>query len=174
VANCGLLKNDGSSFFLLNAGGVLLLNDNTCGTEAGVSASVLGATGTGTATLTGAFATLVAAALSATGIGDATFQGFPPAAAATDGATVPGGAGWSDQLSARERQERWDALNKRMGLLQRKKTRISMDIGELRFELRDESHPGRIKKLQGKLSAAMDAIMAIEDELQELYIRMMQ
>jgi hypothetical protein len=151
VANCGLLKNDGSSFFLLNAGGVLLLSDTSCGTEAGVSESVLGATGTGTGS----------------------FEGFPPAAADT-GATVPGGAGWADQLSARERQERWDALNKRQELLQRKKTRISLDIGELRFELKDESHPGRIKKLQGKLNTAMDALMAIEDELQELYIRMLQ
>jgi hypothetical protein len=174
VANCGLLKNDGSSFFLLNAGGVLLLNDTSCGTEAGVSESVLGATGTGTATLTGAFTTLVAAALSATGTGSATFQGFPPAAAAADTATTPTGVGWADQRKARERQERWEADNKRMELLQRKKTRISMDIGELRFELRDESHPGRIKKLQGKLNSAMDAIMAIEDELQELYVRMMQ
>jgi hypothetical protein len=152
VANCGLLKNDGSSFFLLNAGGVLLLNDSSCGTEAGVSASVLGATGAGTGS----------------------FEGFPPAAAADTGATVPGGVGWADQHEARKRQERWEIDNKRMELLQRKKTRISMDIGELRFDLKDESHPGRIKKLQGKLSAAMDAVMAIEDELQELYVRMMQ
>jgi hypothetical protein len=149
VANCGLLKNDGSSFFLLNAGGVLLLNDTSCGTEAGVSASVLGATGTGTAR----------------------FTGFPPPDAV---ATPPGGVGWADQHEARKRQERWEIDNKRMELLQRKKTRISMDIGELRFELKDESHPGRIKKLQGKLNTAMDALMAIEDELQELYVRMMQ
>jgi hypothetical protein len=174
MANCGLLKNDGSSFFLLNAGGVLLLNDNSCGTEAGVSEGAIAATGTGTASLAGAFTTLVAAALSATGTGSATFQGFPPAAAAADAVTGPGGAGWADQLEARKRQERWEVDHKRMELLQRKKTRISMDIGELRFELKDESHPGRIKKLQGKLNAAMDAIMAIEDELQELYVRMMQ
>jgi hypothetical protein len=149
VANCGLLKNDGSSFFLLNAGGVLLLNDTSCGTEAGVSESVLGATG----------------------VGSGSFEGYPPPEAA---ATPPGGVGWADQLSARERQARWDADNKRMELLQRKKTRISLDIGELRFELKDESHPGRIKKLQGKLNTAMDALMAIEDELQELYVRMLQ
>jgi hypothetical protein len=150
VANCGLLQNDGSSFFLLNAGGVLLLNDTSCGTEAGVSESVLGATGTGTATL------------------------IAVPSAAAEAPTVPGGVGWADQRKARERQERWDADNRRMELLQRKKTRISLDIGEIRFELKDESHPGRIKKLQGKLNAAMDAVMAIEDELQELYIRMLQ
>jgi hypothetical protein len=173
MANCGLLKNDGSSFFLLNAGGVLLLNDTSCGTEAGVSESALGATGTGTASLAGAFTTLAAAALSATGTGSAAFQGFPPAA---DTTTPPltSGAGWADQLEARKRQERWEADHKRMELLQRKKTRIQLDIGELRFELKDESHPGRVRKLQAKLNSAMDAIMAIEDELQELYVRMMQ
>jgi hypothetical protein len=171
VANCGLLQNDGSSFFLLNAGGVLLLNDTSCGTEAGVSESVLGATGTGTATLTSS--ALVDAMLAATGTGTGTFTSSDAAAAAAT-VTGPGGVGWADQRKARERQERWEADNKRMELLQRKKTRISMDIGELRFELKDESHPGRIKKLQGKLNAAMDAIMAIEDELQELYVRMLQ
>jgi hypothetical protein len=171
VANCGLLKNDGSSFFLLNAGGVLLLNDNTCGTEAGVSESVLGATGTGTGTLTSS--SLVDAMLAATGTGTGVFTSAEAAAADTATTTGPGGVGWSDQHEARKRQEQWEVLNKRMELLQRKKTRISMDIGELRFELRDEAHPGRKRKLQGKLNAAMDAIMAIEDELQQLYVRMM-
>jgi hypothetical protein len=169
MANCGLLQNDGSSFFLLNAGGVLLLNDNTCGTEAGVSEAVLGATGTGTGAL--ASSALVDAALAATGTVTASLEGFSSTTAA-DTATVPTGVGWADQYEARKRQERWEIDNKRMELLQRKKTRISMDVGELRFELRDESHPGRIKKLQARLGAAMDAIMAIEDELQELYVRM--
>ncbi len=174
MANCGLLKNDGSSFFLLNAGGVLLLNDNTCGTEAGVSETVLSGTGTGTGAFTSATLTTLSAALAATGIASASFQGFPPAAATADTTTVPGGAGWADQYKARQRQERWEADNKRMEFLERKKTRIQLDIGELRFELKEETHLGRKRKLQGKLNSAMDAIMAIEDELQELYIRMMQ
>jgi hypothetical protein len=170
MANCGLLKNDGSSFFLLNAGGVLLLNDSSCGTEAGVSGSVLGATGD----VTGAFASsaLADAMMATTGTGTGAFTS--DAAADTATTTGPGGVGWADQHEARKRQERWEVDNRRMELLQRKKTRISMDIGELRFELRDEPHLGRKRKLQGKLNSAMDAIMAIEDELQELYIRMMQ
>jgi hypothetical protein len=171
VANCGLLQNDGSSFFLLNAGGVLLLNDTSCGTEAGVSGSALGATGTGTGTFASTALTTIDAALAATGTGSAAFGGSSSAAAA-DAAIAPTGVGWADQHEARKRQEQWEVLNKRMELLQRKKTRISLDIGEIRFDLRDESHPGRIKKLQGKLSTAMDAIMAIEGELQELYLRM--
>src|SRR5690242_12457295 len=36
MANCGLLQNDGTSFFLLNDGtSVILLNDNTCSAEPG-------------------------------------------------------------------------------------------------------------------------------------------
>jgi hypothetical protein len=173
MANCGLLKNDSSSFFLLNAGGVLLLNDNTCGTEAGVSAAALGATGAGAGTFTSATLTTLSAALAATGTGSATFEGFPPVAAGADTATIPTGAGWADQHEARKRQERWEIDNRRLELLQRKKTRISLEIGELRFELRDESHPGRKRKLQGELNSAMNAIMIIEDELQQLYVRMM-
>jgi hypothetical protein len=53
MANCGLLLNDGSSFVILNAGGVLLLNDTSCGTEAGISEAALSATGTGTGSLVG-------------------------------------------------------------------------------------------------------------------------
>jgi hypothetical protein len=194
MANCGLLKNDGTSFFLLNAGGVLLLNDNTCGSEAGVSESALAATGAGTGTFTSATLTTLSAALAATGAGtgtftsatlttlsaalaatgtgSATFEGFPPAA---DVVAPPPqtGSGWADQLKARQRQERWEVDNRRMELLERKKTRISMEIGELRYELSQESHPARTRKLQGTLNTAMDAVMAIEDELQQLYSRMM-
>jgi hypothetical protein len=90
------------------------------------------------------------------------------------GAVAPTGSGWADQLKARKRQERWEADNKRMELLGRKKSRLSMEIGELRFELGGESHPGRKRRLQEKLIAMMDSIMAIEGELQDLHIRMMQ
>jgi hypothetical protein len=172
MANCGLLKNDGTSFFLLNAGGVLLLNDNTCGTEAGVSESALAATGAGTGTFTSATLTTLSAALAATGTGSATFEGFPPAADVV-APPLTTGSGWADQLKARQRQERWEVDNKRMELLERKKTRISLEIGELRYELSQESHPARTRKLQGTLNTAMDAVMAIEDELQQLYSRMM-
>lgn len=106
VANCGLLQNDGSSFFLLNAGGILLLNDNTCGTEAGVSASVLAGTGTGVSS----------------------FVGFSPAADAT--APLTQGAGWADLYQARLRQERWEVLRKRMDQLERKKRRYMADVAD--------------------------------------------
>jgi hypothetical protein len=171
MANCGLLKNDGASFFLLNVGGVLLLNDNTCGTEAGVSQSDLAASGAGAGAFTSATLTTLSATLVATGTGSATFGGFPPAA---DVVAPPTGSGWADQFKARKRQERWEVDNKLMELLQRKKTRISMEIGEHRYELSQESHPARVRKLQGKLNIAMDALMVVEDELQELYIRMLQ
>jgi hypothetical protein len=148
MANCGLLKNDGASFFLLNAGGVLLLNDNSCGTEAGVSASALAATGAGTGSFTGAFDSADAVV------------------------TPPTGAGWADQYKARQRQERWDEDNRRMELLERKKTRISMEIGLLRDELRSANHPRMAQRIEGKLDDAMSSMMAIEDELQQLYSRM--
>jgi hypothetical protein len=101
---------------------------------------------------------------------------IPPVETDPSVETAPIGAGvaWGEHQKTLRRRAQWEADNKRMELLERKKTRISLDVGELRFELKDEPHPGRIKKLQGKINTAMDAIMAIEDELQELYIRMMQ
>jgi hypothetical protein len=65
MANCGLLLNDGS-FVLLNSGGVLLLDDATCGTEAGVAASPVAITGNAAVSFVGA--SNAVAALSVVGI----------------------------------------------------------------------------------------------------------
>jgi hypothetical protein len=75
MANCGLLLNDGSSFVLLNSGGVLLLNEATCGTEAGVVESPVAITGTGTAAFVGAADVLVEAALAVAGEATVAFAG---------------------------------------------------------------------------------------------------
>jgi hypothetical protein len=179
VANCGLLKNDGSSFFLLNAGGVLLLNDTSCGTEAGVSETVLGATGTGTGTFTSATLTTISAALSVTAQGMASFQGHPPPDAATTDAqaTGVGSIAWGEHQKTLRRREQWEADSKRMELLERKKTRISLDVGWLRDELRQAKEqmrpPRMLSRLQFKLDTAMSDLMVVEDELQQIYIRMM-
>jgi hypothetical protein len=180
MANCGLLLNDGSSFVLLNSGGVLLLNDNTCGTEAGVSESALAATGTGTGSFASTTLAISSAVLTARGEGAVTFQGYPPPSAATTTETPATGVGsiaWEEHQKTLRRREQWEADNKRMELLERKKTRISLDVGWLRDELRqakEQMRPPRFtQRLQSKLDAAMNDIMAIEDELQELYIRMM-
>jgi hypothetical protein len=181
MANCGLLLNDGSSFILLNSGGVVLLNDNSCGTEAGVSESPLEATGTGTGSFAGTSLLTASGVLAATGTIQPSFQGFPPAvfvAPPADAATGVGSVAWAEHQKTLRRQEQWEADNKRMELLERKKTRISLDVGWLRDELRqakEQMRPPRFtQRLQSKLDTAMNDLMAIEDELQELYIRMMQ
>jgi hypothetical protein len=74
MANCGLLLNDGSSFVLLNSGGVLLLNEATCGTEAGVVESPVAITGDVAVAFVGEDATpVIDAVLSTDGTATATF-----------------------------------------------------------------------------------------------------
>jgi hypothetical protein len=90
VANCGLLLNDGASFVLLNAGGVLLLNDTSCGTEAGISQAALSATGTGTGSLVGS--ALSDATLAAAGEWTSSFAA-PAAVVASAITTDVGGVG---------------------------------------------------------------------------------
>jgi hypothetical protein len=192
TTNCGLVQNDGTSLFLLNAGGVLLLNDTSCSVQAGVSEGLLASSCLGTVSLSGAFDTsaiyncglLLNDGLSFLLLNDDSFYllndatclaepSLPPSPPPTVPPPTPG-AGWAEQYEARLRQARWEEDHQRMELLERKKTRISMEIGLLRSELREETHPGRKRKLQTRLNTAMDAMMAIEDELQDLYIRMMQ
>lgn len=92
-----------------------------------------------------------------------------PLASTDTVAPLAQGAGWANQYQARIRQERWEQNQKRIEFLERKKSRIQLDIGELRYELSQESHPVRTKRLTARLNEAMDAIMTIEDELQALY-----
>jgi hypothetical protein len=156
-SNCGLLLND-SSFILLNAGGVLLLNDASCSAEAGVSESVLGVTGSWL------------------------FEGVsrvvtPDAVTPEVPSTGVGSVAWAEHQKTLRRREQWEADNKRMELLERKKTRISLDVGWLRDELRQAKEamrpPRMLSRLQFKLDTAMSDLMAVEDELQQIYIRMM-
>jgi hypothetical protein len=88
MANCGLILNDGSSLVLLNSGGVLLLNDATCGTEAGVVESPVAITGDAAVSFAGE-AIQSDGALAATGTGTASFiaadAGAPPVTAGDGG-----------------------------------------------------------------------------------------
>jgi hypothetical protein len=195
LSNCGLVLNDGTSFTLLNAGGILLLNDNSCAVESGVSESVLAATGTGTGSF--ARAQITGAVLDASGVGTGAFViqnvGAGLLLSATLTATVGfqgeelrpavvesgvGSIAWEEHQKTVRRRAQWEADNRRMELLQRKKTVLQLDIGWLNSEINianEQRRPPRmLSRLRSKLGVAMSGLMAIEDELQEIYIRMMQ
>jgi hypothetical protein len=89
MASCGLLLNDGSSLVLLNSGGALLLNDATCGTEAGVVESPLAVAGEAAVAFAGEDATPVVDAVLSTD-GAATVA-FIAADAGSTGAVTDGG-----------------------------------------------------------------------------------
>jgi hypothetical protein len=89
MADCGLVLNDGTSFVLLNSGGVLLLNDATCGTEAGVVESPVAITGDAAVSFVGEDATPIAASdIAITGVGTASFIASD---AGSTGAVADGG-----------------------------------------------------------------------------------
>jgi hypothetical protein len=89
MADCGLVLNDGTSFVLLNSGGVILLNDATCGTEAGVVESPVAITGDAAVSFVGEDATPIAASdIAITGVGTASFIASD---AGSTGAVADGG-----------------------------------------------------------------------------------